>query len=252
MREWVRVIVELATVGGIGLGIALAANALNPDGLDVTRDYFRSAATAGARTASTDAAPQQTVAEADSNENQKHTKTRTESMTVDGQEDSGAAGAAAQSADNQPEMSPYAEQTLQQIQAAGLQTISHEEVVEVFKDPMTEMMINIFIDARDDYHYREGHIPGAWQVDYYYIDRYIDRVLPVAQAAEKIIVYCNGGECEDSKLVAQALRDDYFINPDALYVYVGGMERWRETGMPIERGQRLSGDIIQSDEGAGS
>ena len=65
----------------------------------------------------------------------------------------------------------------------------------------------MFIDARDEAHYREGHIPGAYEFDPYYPEKYFPTALPPCQAAEQIVVYCHGGDCDDSESAALTLRD---------------------------------------------
>ncbi|HWH72296.1 MAG TPA: rhodanese-like domain-containing protein, partial [Candidatus Sulfotelmatobacter sp.] len=57
-----------------------------------------------------------------------------------------------------------------------------------------------------------------------------------------IVVYCNGGNCEDSELAATMLRDAG-IPKDKLLVYGGGMTEWTTNGLPVELGQRKSGNL---------
>ena len=46
----------------------------------------------------------------------------------------------------------------------------------------------VFIDARDDDHYSQGHIPGAHQFDHYRADRYQEAML-------QIIPHVHGDRC---------------------------------------------------------
>jgi rhodanese-related sulfurtransferase len=115
------------------------------------------------------------------------------------------------------------------------QKITFEEVASIFCDPSTEQGINIFLDARSDALFEEGHIPGAIQCDHYRFDEYIDAVLPACQAAEKIIVYCHGGDCEDSILLCCDLLDAD-VPYDRLCVFTGGWIEWKNGQMPIEQG----------------
>jgi len=62
--------------------------------------------------------------------------------------------------------------------------------------------LNLFIDARDEEHYVEGHIPGAIQCDPYQIERYLQNTMDRVNGVERIIVYCNGGECETASSCA--------------------------------------------------
>lgn len=127
--------------------------------------------------------------------------------------------------------------------AKGLTPISFADVVATFEDPLYEAGAYLFVDARDDKHYAEGHIPGAFQLDHYRILNYIDEVLPFCQVAEKIVVYCTGGECEDSEFATLALRDEFGVAAEKLHVFIGGIEEWNRNKMPVEVGPRMSGDI---------
>ena len=57
---------------------------------------------------------------------------------------------------------------------------------------------------------------------------------PGRRAAERhdkpIIVYCSGGDCHDSRLVANALLTLGFGN---VSVFTGGWEAWSGAGLPI-------------------
>ena len=123
------------------------------------------------------------------------------------------------------------------------QLIDQAETMEAFQSPAYEVGQCIFIDARNDTAYAEKHIPGAYQLDHYYADRYLPELVPICAEAERIIVYCNGGKCEDSKLAATDLIEAGVIS-EKIFVYVGGVVAWAKDGLPFERGERLSGDIV--------
>ena len=105
----------------------------------------------------------------------------------------------------------------------------------MFDDPNTEMGLNVFVDARNDEAYEDGHIPGAIQADHYWIEDFIDNILLHAQVAEKLIVYCNGGNCEDSILVCSDLLDAG-VSYDKIYLFAGGWEAWTAANMPVATG----------------
>jgi len=67
-------------------------------------------------------------------------------------------------------------------------------------------------------------------------------VLPVCQAAEQIVVYCNGGDCDDSESAAILLRDVGIANRK-LFIYTGGIPEWTTNGLPVEIGGRNSGNL---------
>lgn len=115
------------------------------------------------------------------------------------------------------------------------QSVSFDEAVAIFDDPNTQMGAGLFIDARGEEAYAEGHIPGALQADPYRFEDYWDKVMRFAEGAEKIVVYCNGGECEDSiKMCTQLLDAD--LNYDAIFLFDGGWEAWTAGDMPVETG----------------
>lgn len=115
------------------------------------------------------------------------------------------------------------------------QEMKFEQVVAVFNSPETAAGVNVFVDARDVQAYEEGHIAGAIQADHYRLEDYIDRLLDYAESAEKIIVYCNGGNCEDSMFLCADLMD-FDIPYERFFLYPGGWEEWSKKGMPVKKG----------------
>jgi rhodanese-related sulfurtransferase len=126
------------------------------------------------------------------------------------------------------------------LEALGLRRVDHDEAAALFRDPRYETEQVLFVDARNDAAYAEGHIPSAYQLDHYYPERYLAEVLPACQLAEVIVVYCTGGECEDSESTAVLLKNTG-IPADRLRVYLGGIHEWAAKGMPQETGPRRSG-----------
>lgn len=124
----------------------------------------------------------------------------------------------------------------------GLQVVSGDRANGLFHDPGYQQGAIIFIDARNDEHYQNGHIPGAYQFDNYHPENYMAQIFPICQAAQKIVVYCNGGNCEDSQFAALTLRDAQISN-EKLFVYTGGITDWTNRGSAIELGERNSGRL---------
>jgi rhodanese-related sulfurtransferase len=129
-----------------------------------------------------------------------------------------------------------------QFRSEGLQLANSNLVATLFADPKKGLDLVVFIDARDDDHYQSGHIPGAYQLDHYHPENYLATALPVCQAAEKILVYCKGGSCEDSEQTAIFLRDAG-VPGDKLFVYAGGFDEWTANYQPVETGSRNSGQL---------
>jgi rhodanese-related sulfurtransferase len=142
---------------------------------------------------------------------------------------------------NSPGSSP-AQLLAAQLKELGLQWVDGPQAVQLFHDPRFKQGSIVFIDARDEQHYREGHIPGACEFDPYYPEKYFATVFPVCQAAEQIVVYCIGGDCDDSESAAITLRDVGIANRK-LFVYTGGITEWTTNGLPVEIGWRNSGNL---------
>lgn len=202
------VIAETLLVTVVGVAFALAANALSPRGLKLSRDYFPGSKI---KVATTAPAP--------------------------------AASKAADVKVSAPAAVPL-HATAQRLQQRGLQLVDSKAVLELFKDPAYQAGLTLFIDARDDEHYGAGHIPGAWQFNHYRPENYLPTVLPLCLTAQKVIVYCTGGQCEDSEFAAIMLRDNGVLREN-LFVYTGGITEWKAQGQPVEAGARGSGQILK-------
>lgn len=96
----------------------------------------------------------------------------------------------------------------------------------------------IFFDARRSTEYRAGHVAGArslsvWEAG---LDECIRRFFAEGHApGEDIVVYCNGGECEDSHTLAQKL---FLAGFDHVSVYRDGFPDWKKRGLPIHEGNK--------------
>lgn len=117
------------------------------------------------------------------------------------------------------------------LKSKGLVCIGRDEVERLLGDPQV-----IFIDARAEEKFEAGHLAGAYELDAYHPERNLGTVLPLCQAATKVVVYCAGGECEDADAVAILLRDAG-VAGDHLAVYGGGMDDWSSQHKPVEKGE---------------
>lgn len=191
------VLSEAALVAAVGALVALAANAISPRGLVLSRDYFPGS----------------------------------HSVRI-------AAGTNAPAAAPADPSSAVLSATVERLAQQGLQLIRVSQVMEMHHDPRYAVGGIVFVDARDDAHYTAGHIPGAWQLDHYHPDRYLPVVLPACLQAEQVVVYCTGGDCEDSEFAAIMLRDAG-VPRERLFVYVGGITEWTANGLPVATGERV-------------
>jgi rhodanese-related sulfurtransferase len=94
-----------------------------------------------------------------------------------------------------------------------------------------------FLDARRTSVYAEGHVPGArpfsvWESD---IDAKVQAFFQEGRdQSQPIVVYCSGGDCEDSHTLAQKL---YFVGFDNVLVYKDGFPDWQKRNLPIVTGE---------------
>jgi len=197
------VLQESVLVALLGAALAFAANALSPRGLQLTKNYFPG---------KTSTLPGPAAA--------------TNLTTVAG------------TRTNTP-----LELLSARLQANGLQLADSNQVMQLFHDPRREQDGVIFIDARNDDHYRAGHIPGAYHFDRFRPEQYLTNVLQVCLTAQQMVFYCNGGDCDDSEHAAIMLRDSMGIPKEKVFVYGGGLTEWATNGLPIELGLRNSGQL---------
>ncbi|MGA2657940.1 MAG: rhodanese-like domain-containing protein [Verrucomicrobiota bacterium] len=130
------------------------------------------------------------------------------------------------------------------IKAFGLQPAESNLVSQLFNDPRREGDLIVFIDARDEKDYQQGHIPSAFEFYDPYRDKFLDTVGPVCQIAQQVVVYCHGGDqCDDSIQAALTLRDVLHVPKENLLVYGGGFTEWCANGLPVEMGERKSGQM---------
>lgn len=97
----------------------------------------------------------------------------------------------------------------------------------------------LFLDARRTSVYEQGHIAGSrpfsvWEsdVDEKVNNLFSERSDPRDQE-KPIVVYCSGGDCEDSHMLSQKLWGLQFNN---VYVYKDGYPDWQKRGGAVRVG----------------
>ena len=96
----------------------------------------------------------------------------------------------------------------------------------------------IFFDARRSAAYREGHVAGARSISVWESDADAKVAAFVEEGHPSntpIVVYCSGGDCEDSHELARKL---WGVTFDDVSVYAAGFPDWERRGWPIDRGDR--------------
>ena len=97
----------------------------------------------------------------------------------------------------------------------------------------------LFLDARRTSVYEAGHIAGArsysvWESD---IDDKVNNLFNERQDPSEqnkpIVIYCSGGACEDSHMLAQKLWGIQFNN---VYVYKDGFPDWQQRNGAVRTG----------------
>jgi rhodanese-related sulfurtransferase len=97
----------------------------------------------------------------------------------------------------------------------------------------------LFLDARRTSVYEEGHIAGArsfsvWESD---VDEKVNKLFEERSDPRDqdrpIVIYCSGGACEDSHMLAQKLWGIQFNN---LYVYKDGFPDWQSRRGAVRTG----------------
>jgi rhodanese-related sulfurtransferase len=92
-----------------------------------------------------------------------------------------------------------------------------------------------FLDARRTSVFEEGHVAGArpvsvWESD---VDEKVMALIGERDGKEPLVLYCSGGDCEDSHLLAQKLWGAGF---NGVLVYRDGFPDWVKRGGAVRRG----------------
>jgi rhodanese-related sulfurtransferase len=120
------------------------------------------------------------------------------------------------------------------------QAITLSEAMMEFQSSNT-----IFLDARLEFDYRQGHIKGAVNLPYEEFDEFYPKVAPKIAKDKIIVAYCDGTECESSLLLARVLREEGYQH---LKVFFGGWAEWEKAGLPIEKGEDNSRKNMEKSE----
>lgn len=86
------------------------------------------------------------------------------------------------------------------------------------------------VEALPEKYWRDGHLPGAVQIDHIEVAEKAGEMLPDRGA--RIVVYCAGTECQNSTKAASALEALGYTD---VYEYVEGKKDWVEAGLPLEK-----------------
>ncbi len=196
---------EAVFVAVIGATFAFAANRISPRGLALATDYFPAGTNPPVRAAAI--------------------TTPVDSPT-----------------DTNPAAPPALLRLTTPTEGLEWRLIDEGRTIELLHDSHLRPGAIVFIDARDEEHYLEGHIPGAYGFDPYHPDKDFPAVMTNCLAAEQIVIYCYGSNCDDSQMAARLLRN-VGISGQKIFVYGGGITEWTNNHQPVEIGARNSGNV---------
>jgi rhodanese-related sulfurtransferase len=90
----------------------------------------------------------------------------------------------------------------------------------------------VFIDARGDDLFKQGHIKGAKNLPWHDVDDYFMALAKDLKPTDRIITYCDGETCNLSHDLALFLIDLGFLNTKVL---VNGWTLWIDNNLPVEK-----------------
>ncbi len=92
---------------------------------------------------------------------------------------------------------------------------------------------SVFIDARTEKAFEEGHIKGAVSLPIGLYEERLEAFIMKYPPSTHIITYCSGRTCQDSHELAQILLQfDY----EKVNVFIDGYPAWEKSDYPIEAG----------------
>lgn len=92
----------------------------------------------------------------------------------------------------------------------------------------------LFVDARPQSQYADGHIRGALSLPWQAADRYFIELVDQLEGARTLITYCDGESCDLSHELALFLKERGLEN---VRVLVNGWTVWQQAGLPLQMGE---------------
>ena len=95
-----------------------------------------------------------------------------------------------------------------------------------------ERQAALFLDARPQSQYAQGHIRGALNLPWQEADHYVMELADQLEGAAMIVTYCDGDQCDLSHELALLLKVMGF---ESVRVLVNGWSVWQQAGLPTDR-----------------
>lgn len=102
--------------------------------------------------------------------------------------------------------------------------ISIGEAAGLFNSPQT-----LFVDARDEWDFQQGHIKGAINVPFEGDPQILDDFIAATAKDQQMVVYCGGAECDLSLYLGRTLAAEGFTRVN---IFFGGWSDWLKLEMP--------------------
>ena len=116
---------------------------------------------------------------------------------------------------------------IEQINEKMSNPIIREISIDIAKDLFDQNML--FVDARSEEYYLEGHIPKAVCNDN--LDSLITKIEKQVAIDDGFVVYCSDDDCGSSEELAYLLQEQGFSN---IFLFKGGWKQWVDNNLPIE------------------
>ena len=114
-----------------------------------------------------------------------------------------------------------------QIENSSLQPQIREISIDVAERLFSDSVL--FIDAREEEYYIEGHIPNSICNDDF--DSLVYQIEDFITYKNGFVVYCSDDDCGSSEDLAYQLQDQGFTN---IYLFKGGWKQWTKNNLPME------------------
>lgn len=89
----------------------------------------------------------------------------------------------------------------------------------------------LFVDARDEWDYQQGHVRGAVNVPFEGDESILEEFLASADKSRDMVVYCSGAECDLSLYLGRTLQAEGFTG---VHIFFGGWNDWVTQELPTD------------------